>query len=326
MLIETQGNWTPHSEDPAHEILDLYTTVEAGASLVFTPAWSLNSTVVVEPVEDPAPFHNRLFGGKGAFIEQLCVTYDASSWTVFAGKFNPAFAIAWDIAPGLYGTDIAEDYELTERIGLGVRLTGADGRGGGLQLSAALFNVDTTVLSNSLLVNRGRTHRHSRAPGNAGELSSWSLALTSHHPAEITGLTLHVALSHQAAREGPAQNGRALAAHYAIPLGERLAASVLVEWVHFTGFEGRRTADGTPARADYVTPALELTTGPWSLALAYSARRVHAAQAPPDRQWQLSAGHRFAGGVLLDIGWKRFCADGVKSDLVGARIAYTLSY
>jgi len=249
ILIETQGNWTPHSEDPAHETLDLYTTVEAGASLVLTPAWSLSSTVVVEPVEDPAPFHNRLFGGNGAFIEQLYVTYDVSSWAVFAGKFNPAFAIAWDIAPGLYGPDIAEDYELTERIGLGVRLTGADGRGGGLQLSAALFNVDTTALSSSLLVNRDRTHRHRRAPGNAGALSSWSLALTSHHPAGITGLTLHAALSHQAAREGPAQNGRALAAHYAFALGERLAASVLVEWVHFTGFEGRRTADGAPARA-----------------------------------------------------------------------------
>jgi len=63
-----------------------------------------------------------------------------------------------------------------------------------------------------------------------------------------------------------------------------------------------------------------------SLALAYSARRVHAPQALPDRQWQLSAGHHFPIGVQLDVGWKRFCADGVKSDLVGARIAYTLSY
>jgi hypothetical protein len=35
---------------------------------------------------------------------------------VQTGKLNPGFGVAWDKAPGIYGTDLAEDYEISERI------------------------------------------------------------------------------------------------------------------------------------------------------------------------------------------------------------------
>lgn len=42
------------------------------------------------------------------------------------GKLNPGFGIAWDKAPGIYGTDLAEDYEISERISVfGTRQVGA---------------------------------------------------------------------------------------------------------------------------------------------------------------------------------------------------------
>src|SRR4051812_32947312 len=34
-----------------------------------------------------------------------------------AGKIHPQFGLAWDVTPGLHGTDVAETYELKERDG-----------------------------------------------------------------------------------------------------------------------------------------------------------------------------------------------------------------
>ena len=52
--------------------------------------------------------------------------FDTEHFSLFAGKFNPAFGLGFDLAPGIYGEDHPEDYELTERIGFGGSVTFAD--------------------------------------------------------------------------------------------------------------------------------------------------------------------------------------------------------
>ena len=106
------------------------------------PGFSVRSLFVVEPVEDPAG--DRFFGDHGLYAEELYAQYERGPVRVFGGKFDAAFGKAWDEAPGIYGVDFAEDYELVERVGFGAEISQEGTPFGKLALTAALFQADTS--------------------------------------------------------------------------------------------------------------------------------------------------------------------------------------
>ena len=180
--IEIQNDNTFDSDDSTAEANELFTTTEPYLRFRATPELSLDAGLVLEPTTAPGPNEDRVFEDHGVYFEQLFLNYETSTFAVYGGKFNPPFGTAWDITPGIYGVDFAEDYELTERIGLGGALNlGGDGIGGGgfgaHRLAANVFFADTSVLSESALTNRGRTKRSTGGVSNTEELSSLSLTL-----------------------------------------------------------------------------------------------------------------------------------------------------
>ncbi len=98
--------------------------------------------------EAPEP-GEAYFEDIGVFVETLGLAYQFGAVTLFGGKFNPTFGIAWDVAPGIYGADLADDYELTERIGGGGAVTLGGGDFGRHTLTGQVFFLDTSVLSQS---------------------------------------------------------------------------------------------------------------------------------------------------------------------------------
>ena len=116
--IELQDDWTYKSEDRANQNNDLYAIIEPAATVKLAPRWSVFGHAVIEPVGDPAQSENRAFEDIGLYIEELFVEYSADRFGARAGKLNAGFGIAWDRAAGVYGADIAEDSEISERIGL----------------------------------------------------------------------------------------------------------------------------------------------------------------------------------------------------------------
>ena len=72
---------------------------------------------VLEPVVDPVG--DEAFEGEDAFIETLSLQYAGDAFTVYAGKINPVFGSAADVAPGLYGVEAGEAYQITETLGVG---------------------------------------------------------------------------------------------------------------------------------------------------------------------------------------------------------------
>ena len=120
--------------------------------------------LVLEPVleslsEGAASASNdRNFGDLGLSVETFFLTYNAEEHGLFVGKFNPLFGRAWDLAAGLYGSDFAEDYEITERLGIGGYFDLSPSLGIN-RLSASMFLADTTLLSETAFNNRGRFTR-----------------------------------------------------------------------------------------------------------------------------------------------------------------------
>src|SRR5690606_32209453 len=107
--MELQNDKSYRSDDPANERNDLYTKIEpeVTVSVPSLPGLSFTAHGVLEPVADPEPGDSRVFEDHGFFVEEIYASYRRGAFGVRAGKLNPAFGIAWDQAPGVYGTDMA---------------------------------------------------------------------------------------------------------------------------------------------------------------------------------------------------------------------------
>lgn len=330
--IEIQNDWTFESDDPAAELNDLLTTTEPALALYILPGLSIQSGLVLEPVLDPDPGDDRYFEDHGLLAEQLYVLYEQDSFSLHGGKFNLPFGVAWDLAPGVYGTDIAEAfYEQVERIGVGGTLNfGGDGIGGpgfgAHSLSAQIFFLDTTFLSESFGTNRGRTRLSDGGVSNTEDFSSFAVSLDG---GDFSGLPIdlnyHLGVAYQDGGRGATDNelGFAAALYGPIELADDLTLEPIVEYIHF------ENAGGTRQDRDIFTAGASLVQGPWNLALSYSGVRTAPTGPLPDRdvdQFQVSTGYSFDFGVDLDIGYKFVDDEGVESHVVGVILHYAFDF
>lgn len=317
--IQNDGNFA--SDDSANELNDLYTTTEPAVGLFILPGLSIQSGLVFEPVVDPDPGDDRFFEQHGLYVEQLYMLFEQPAFALFGGKFNPGFGISWDAAPGIYGTEVAEDsYEQTERVGFGGALIfGGEGIGGeGFgehSLAAQTFFADTSVLSESLGKNRGRTRLSSGGPANSEDLSSFSVTLDGLFPDLPGAPGYHLGFIRNEGGRGDPEDeyGFAAALFGEIDLDEEIALAPLVEVVHL------ENAGATGDDQQVVTGGATLTYGPWNLALSHSS--LFGDGDDVDRS-QVSVGYSFDFGLNVDLGYKRDETGGVETHTVGLLLHY----
>ena len=324
-MVEVQNDWTYASDDPDAELNDLFTKIEPVLEIHILPGLSLLAHAVLEPVADPGPREDRVFEDQGLLLEDLYFRYDIGIFSLQGGKFAPNFGLAWDAAPGVYGTDFAEDgYEFAERIGLGAGLLTEDEALGSHGLSASAFFLDTSALAGSAFTARARTRRADGGVGNTGDLSSFAIALDGGEAALLPGLAYHLAFIRQAAGAGDAsdETGFAVALSYAFTVGE-VELQPFVEHVHFDD------ADGVVGQDRYfLTTSLRATWGDWNLALSRTGRVTE----PPgvadidDELIQVSAGYNLGLGFTLDVGWRHTEEAGVDSDIIGALLVWSAEF
>lgn len=319
--IEIQNDNFFDSEDSTAELNDLFTTTEPYLRFRLTPEFSLEAGLVMEPTAAPGPSEDRVFEDHGVYFEQLFLNYETDTFALYGGKFNPSFGTAWDIAPGIYGADFAEDYELTERIGLGGALNL-----GAHRLSANVFFADTSVLSESAFTNRGRTRQSSGGVSNTQDLSSFSLTLDGGDFPGLPGLGYHLGFLHQEAGVSETDNEQGFVGglNGSFPLVEDLTFEPMVELAFF--------ADGGGLDQDinFVTTGGAIVRDPWNLSLSYTNRdtEAHAAALTNanDHLFQASVGYAFDFGLGVDVGY-RFAEEGnVDSHAFGVLLTYALEF
>ena len=69
--IEIQNDWNFDSDDPDNEFNELFTTTEPGIGFTILPGLSIQSGLVIEPIDNTQPGEDRVFDQHGIFIEQL---------------------------------------------------------------------------------------------------------------------------------------------------------------------------------------------------------------------------------------------------------------
>ena len=328
--IELQDDWTFDSDDPDGSFNNLSTTTELAAGIHILPGLSLQGGFVLEEVQNTTSGKDRVFREHGFYAEQLYLVYEQDAFAVFGGKFNPTFGIAWDLAPGIYGADVAGDtYEQTERIGFGGSVSvGGGGIGGDgfgeHSLTAQTFFLDTSVFSESLGTNKGPVRRSDGGPSNTEDLSSFSITLDGTFPDLPAAPGYHLGVIRQAGGQGDPEDevGVAAGLFAAVELAEDLTLEPLVEYVYLFNAEAK------DQDRDVITAALGLYHGPWNAALAHSSsftERDDPTLDPADiHSTQVSAGYSFDFGLDVDLGYNFVQENSIDSHTVGVLFHYNI--
>jgi len=224
---------------------DIYPNLETAVSLETGDGLALNADVVVEPMSDVEFGQNRAFGDVGAYFKTLNVSFENDDYGFLIGQFEPNFGRAWDVAPGLYGTFLAEDYELTDRLG-GQASYFFNAGGFHNQATASVFTLDRSFLSGSLITNRPTNSINDGGAGNTNGLSSVALTLTGCKGTDPDACYDDGTLGYQVGflyqREGQGDYGNETglvgSLNKTIKTGDDQDVKLLAEVAYFNNFEG----------------------------------------------------------------------------------------
>lgn len=202
--------------------------------------------------------------------------WEDENFTVYGGKFTPVFGICWDRGAGIYGADFAEDYEISEQIGLGESYTLPTEAIGEHVFSLSSFYADTTSCSDSIITRQGRTRNSDGGVGNTEDISSFAVALDGGKLPAFPDLSYHLAYINQASGETETkdQAGIAFALKYPLMFSD-MTVTPLVEFAHFND------ANGSPhMKRRYLTTSLSAEYQNYNLAVAYSTRTTEETGSP----------------------------------------------
>lgn len=322
LLFELENDNVLSSTDPAAEFNSLYPTVELGAVIGLTPVFSINFGLTLEQVLEPDS--DNYFQDIGIFIDHVNIQADLMGATVVAGKFAPTFGKAWEEAPGLFGPDLAEDYEITEMIGFGISYPFDAGENGTHTFNANAFFVDTTVMSESLLTNRGRVTLADGGPANTGRLDNFSLTLDGEEIAAAPGLSYNFGFTYLSAGVGDAadQQGYVFGLMHSTDLANGATVGLIGEIVYFNN------AGGTLDDATYFTAGFSFEKDSWHGELAGTIRQISLADGGADTTslLQVSGGYVFENEVDLTVGYAYVDEVGTTSHTVGIQLSKSFSF
>ncbi len=332
-LFELQYDNRFHSENNDHEQRDLYTTVESGISLRLLDPLALYADLIFEPIAGLDDGRNRYFDDQGLFAEQLFLAYQTEAGLVKAGKLNPAFGILnWRDEPGMYGALFADDYEITEQIGLELELPIRFSQEGELRWTAAAFFADTTFLSESIINHRYYDDAHEKdrndkslgGVGNNEKLDSFSTTLTGTGFASLPGLFWNVGFSHfEGDDDLEDQRSGVAGATYLFEIPEGPLVELLAEGVFQDNADGIKGDERT-----YLTSSAAFAWNNWMAIVSGSQRRLDPDQGSTidDRLLQLSAGYQFSNGLGAEVAYLRTNEDREHTSTLGFLFSYVVIF
>lgn len=317
----------PSSAAPQSDYL--FTTIEAGLSLGLGERFAVESVLLVEIADDPPAGEHSVFEDHALFAEELMLAYHGDNWSLHAGKFNAAFGTAWDLGPGIWGVDFAEDYEVAEKIGFAGTKTFGNDDAGFHTLYGSLYRADRSFLSESLLLNRGRVSLADGGATNTKDFDSYTISLTGEDAFGREGFGYHLAYRSHAHGDvdlnAVREDGLVASVFGLFPVGS-VEIEPLVEAVYISNAEGSLddlsyvTLGGTAYYGDHWNTALNVT---------FRTTRV-SGQGPGannvnDHRFQATTGYAWDSGASLDFGYRFSREDGENDHTIGFLLAYGFS-
>jgi hypothetical protein len=314
--------------------------------LNFGKYFSINGAIKMDQVRTVRK--SSAFRAEGLRVSELYATVYLDPVRLYGGKIHPRFGKAWDINPGLYGTDFAEDYELEEKIGIGIAYDLRHPTLGRHTLAFETFVEDTTFLSNSIfsrpritdpdVIRPGRLRRRDGGVGNTGALfDNFTVTLDGGKIAGLTGFSYNVGFERrQGSHVGGEPNERGFVAgiNWELPVSNRVTVTPLLE------FAWQRNPGGVAGTAKWLTAGMDFELGQgWGAAL-YGTLRPVKDDTIPDKFTDHLAGFsvrydlgsllkreiRWLNGLQVEAGYKHERIARSNLNTVGAALTYERSF
>lgn len=309
----------------------IYATIEPEITVNLSEYLNIHGHLIFEPVRDPVEGETNLFRDHGLYAEELYAGVNMGEATFQLGKINPNFGVAGDEAPGLYGFTFAEGYEVKGALGGQAKYSlseiiegsGEDAITHKQVLFGSVFTADPSVLSRSLITDRGLYHWSDSRVGNTDLPESFTLGYaytTLNADDEVAGPTARLAIRRLAARQAgvPDEWDALMSVQTSFDLGEELALRPIAE-IAYLGNEGGHEADALGA-----TVGGELQRGQWFGSVVGATHDRFGSSNPADYMLTASIGRAFetdvTGTFRIDAGYSYGRVDGAHENIIGLRL------
>jgi hypothetical protein len=277
------------------------------------------------------------------FVDDLTVNWMEENWSLIGGKFIPNFSLASDDAPGLYGSELAEDdIELSNRIGIGGDLSYFSRDFGWHRVSGSAFFIDTTFLSGSFVRSMplesdpDGVQKSDGGAGNTKTLDSFAVAIDGSDISALPGLSYHVGGVRQGVDNVRDEDDRdlpndeikpeyrlAVAGEWEVAVAEDTIVTSLVEYVRFWNADGVESEE-----RDYFTTSAAVDYQNWTTAISSTVRLTEEPDNSRDTDFlfQVSAGYTFDSGFGTEIGYRLFNEDDIAEHTMGIYFFYEIGF
>jgi len=181
LVVEWQNEYRKHSDDPAtDETNNSFMRTELAPTIRLSEHVFIDGVLVFEPFDQAAELNagdDIWFDREGGFAEELKLNVEYGPYAAWIGKFNPSFGKAWDYGRGIWSEDFAEDYEITEKLGVGGAYALDTEKAGTHTFSATTFFADTSFLSEGVITSRDNVSLEDGGASNTEDFSSYTLSL-----------------------------------------------------------------------------------------------------------------------------------------------------
>ncbi len=326
LRIELQADRIYRADDPDAKGSDVFTKSKALLGWYFGSGFSLNTELVFEPVLDRGAGEDRFFGDHGLFAEQLYGQYKFGRTLLLAGKYNPAFGWAWERAPGPYGRQLAQDYQLTERVGFSFAQQLGPTAVGDLSVTAGIFTADRSALSQSLFTQRGRLTSADGGASNTDGLESYAVTLDGQTPFGFGGVGWHLAYRFQkrgrAAEDVDDEHG-----YVATLYGQHKFDDIGLEWLGEYVYLDNAYASADTARY-WTLAAKVIFQERYNVALSFTKlnRDVVGGADLDDHLFQASAGVKTFGDWWMDLGYRHTRLEASDAHTIGLWLTKTIEF
>lgn len=330
-IMSTQQNGVPPNS--------AYIFVEPKVSLNFNNNWSVKTDLRLNPNDalttrdSTYPERYRTFLSSergfnpqdlGLIVEELKLHFENEDLKAFVGKFDPTFGTAYDKAKriGVFTAQLAEDYNLREKIGVGGSALLENSK-----ITVSTFFNDTSGLSDSALDSRGEAIRNDGVAGNTGNFSSYTISMDGNNVFGVEDWFYNVgyrSLGVDNISGRAREKGYVFSSEYLYKLSEQTSLIPFFEIVkinNFTGEQGRN--------ALYTTTALIGKYSSWNTSISYFSRNIKQHQQGyniNDYQLQFSVGYKFTDNLTLDVSRASIKENGNNGSLVGAILTYLYQF
>lgn len=341
------GVGTTSSTDRARRGSSVFLFGEVAMGLALSENFSVQGVLATEPIGEGDSTGGFPDGGligfrrQALFLEQLYAEWKPSDVVTLQGGLLVApFGRGYHDFPGILASVRAHEiYLIDQSLGGAATWTYlADPRFGNHDISGALFTLDRTFLTSTLLTRRSccdaRYERYNRntvaqgGPGNNGTFNNFAIALDGDNMPFLPGFSYHLGVISQApGSDGTAREwGYAAGLRYERRWSEDQRTLLFAEGVQFRNAGGRPvvqvptlgldpdTGDevlgvensAVSERLTFTTLGVQHRIGPWRGTLAWQQlQRKRSIDPLPNENWyEASVGRELGRGFSLDVGYQ----------------------